>query len=505
MAARNDRPPYAPSDLVAGRYAIRRILGEGGASIVYSALDVTCGRKVALKVMRPDVAARHPGSADLVKREATTLVSLRQRTPHVVEVLTAGVTEDAHRLPYYVMERLHGTTLRAAIDERRALGRPYELLEMLGIATEIAAALVVAHEMGVVHGDIKPDNVYLATDRDFAVRVKLLDFGVGALAHDEPAVPGRRAFRGSRAYASPEQLDGRPATAESDIYSFHLILFEMLTFTLPHDRLGASSVTQTSMNVLEMPVPRVRDLRADVPERLDNLILNCLETPVYLRISTPKVASKLRLYREQFEEALTGVDVNATDVSGTPVEVFAQHLDNATGTAPPRLDGSAIDRPRQDRTLPLPVEDVFFNNPVVQATLRIPQVLAAPAPASPEATARLPAQPPLVLIPPWRDLGTVPAAPRRRVSRGPLLFLLASLMFALGTLVAWKVLRQRGALRNGTSPGPSDGLTIVGTTPWICSSSPCAIRFRSSLTSSVSLPALSRRPASSSLSQHSPQ
>ncbi len=380
MPPRPLHPPYSPGDLVAGKYQLRRILGEGGMAVVYSALDTSCDRKVALKILRPSIASLRPRSADLLKREAATAVRLHTLTPHVVEVFTAGVTDDAHHLPYYVMERLRGTTLRTAIDDRRALGRPFDILELTDIGTEIAAPLAVAHEMGIVHRDIKPENVYLAEQRDHATIVKLLDFGLSALADDAPHAPsasGPRTFTGSRRYASPEQLDGLPATPESDVYSLALILYEMLTFTLPHHRLDATlSPTQLALNVLHMPVPCPSALRPDTLLQLENLILNCLENGPEMRMPAELVARKLGYARETFKRDVLRIDDHATDVSGLPVELFAQRLDTATGTAPGRFDA----------TVPLAAPSaVFFMDPAVPATLPIPQQIVA----SPEATARL--------------------------------------------------------------------------------------------------------------------
>jgi serine/threonine-protein kinase len=413
-------------------------------AVVYSALDTTCDRKVALKILRPSIAARRPLSADLLKREAATAVRLHARTPHVVEVLTAGVTDDAHRLPYYVMERLHGTTLRTAIDDRRALGRPFELLELIDLGAEIAAPLAVAHEMGIVHRDIKPQNVFLAEQRDHATLVKLLDFGLSALTDDAPRAPSApdvRTFTGSRRYASPEQLDGRRPTPESDVYSLALILYEMLTLTLPHHRLDATlSPTQLALNVLHMPVPPPRALRPDTLLQLENLLLNCLENGPEMRMPAEVVARKLGSARETFKREVLGIDDNATDVSGLPAEVFAQRLDTATGTVPERVDATV------PLAAPAPVAgEVFFMGPAVEATVPIPQQIVA----SPETTARLPAQPPAplpnVVIPPWSSPPPPPALPRRRVSRGPLWFAFVTGLFAL-CVAAFALTRCNGHL-----------------------------------------------------------
>jgi serine/threonine-protein kinase len=501
--SRPDRPPYSPSDTVAGKYLLRRILGEGGMAVVYSAVDTTCDRQVAIKILRPGVVARRPLSAAAIQREAATVVKLHDRTPHVVEVLTAGITDDSHRLPYYVMERLHGASLRAGIEEKRARQTPFELPEITSTATEIAVALGHAHEMGIVHRDVKPENVYLAEQRDRAYIVKLLDFGISALMADEPGARSRT-FSGSRPYASPEQLDGRPTTPASDIYSLGLILYEMFTLTLPHDRHNpALSVAQTALNVLQMPYVEPHTLRADIPERVEMLIFHCLAYRPDMRPTAAQVATKLRIASEMFAREVLGDDANSTDVSGPPAAVLMRRLDDTSGFAEPHgpqrfgapraVDlHAATQAPATPR---MPVDhEVFFDNPVHGAPERdrtdpMPEVFAglgpaatvplpAPplvAPTSPEATARLPAlqaatpapPPPQVVIPPWTPViatnhtvegfasRTEPgpaAAPRRGVRPAAIWMLLAACMVAMVVIAMVPgALARRAAARAAAS------------------------------------------------------
>jgi serine/threonine-protein kinase len=484
--SRADRPPYSPSDTVAGKYRLRRILGEGGMAVVYSAVDTTCDRQVAIKILRPGVVARRPLSAAAIQREAATVVKLHDRTPHVVEVLTAGITDDAHRLPYYVMERLYGASLRAGIEDKRARQIPFEITEVTSTVTEIAVALAHAHEAGIVHRDVKPENVYLAEQRDRAYIVKLLDFGISALMDDEPGARSRT-FSGSRPYASPEQLDGRPTTPESDVYSLGLILYEMLTFTLPHDRHNpALSVAQTALNVLQIPLVEPRRLRGDMPDRLEGLILNCLAYRPDMRPSALLVASKLRDIKEVFERNLLGSDdINSTDVSGPPAAVLMRRIDDTSGFAEPpgpQRFGAAGHVDLRAGTQPPAAPDtpgmhvdheVFFDNPVHGAVDRdrtdpMPEVFAglgpaatvplpAPplvAPPKPDSTVRLPAlqapppapPSPPVVIPPWTPVITTnhsvegfasrtqpgpSVAPRRGVRPAVIWALLAACVFAM--------------------------------------------------------------------------
>ena len=367
------------------------------------------------------------------------------------EVLTAGVTDDAHHLPYVVMERLYGATLRAGIEEKRAQKRPFEIIEIASTVTEIAMPLAHAHEMGIVHRDVKPENVFLAEQRDSAYIVKLLDFGIAALVDEDPAAKRSRVFSGSRQYASPEQLDGRATTPASDVYSLGLILYEMLTFTLPHDRHDmALGVAQTAFNALKMPLLPLNTLRDDVPPRLEALVENCLEYRPDARPTALQVASKLRDVKRALERNLLGNDeVNVTDVTGPPAAVLMQRLDNATGDdmppGPQRFGANrpvnllaATQPPGAPVTAKMPVDhEVFFMNPVVDGarerdkTDPMPQMFVAPDPppppapdaiapqrvvmlASPGVAETLPIAAPLVIPPPPPDATArlpLPSAP----------------------------------------------------------------------------------------------
>ncbi len=471
--ASRDRPPYEPSTLFAGKYAIRRILGEGGMAVVYSAVDTSCDRQVAIKVLRPSAAAHRHLSSGRVQREAATVVKLHERTPHVVEVLTAGVSEDQHRLPYYVMERLYGTTLREGIEAKRRAGQPFDYIEVASTVTEIAVALAYAHDMGIVHRDIKPENVFIAEQRDRSYMIKLLDFGVAALLADEDGPPAsRRAFSGSRQYASPEQLDGQPPAPACDVYAMGLILFEMLTFSLPHDRSNrALIVPETALNVLRDPMPNVKKLRPDIPPRLENLVRDCLQYEPAQRLNALQVANNLRFIKQVLEGKLVGInETQATDVSGPPTGMGMRFGDSFRGTtqAPVQRMGGTVPVDPNASTDPgaqaggAPADhEVFFMNRVADTTERlpttgnttaVPKTLPLNAPRfearmlapPPQPATTLPLVQPPVPAPSWVASQSVepfasrtqpestPALPGRKV--GPALVFAAILVVCVGML-----------------------------------------------------------------------
>ena len=519
--ASRDRPPYEPGAVFAGKYAIRRVLGEGGMAVVYAAVDTSCDRQVAIKVLRPSAAAHRHLSSARVQREAATVVKLHVRTPHVVEVLTAGVSEDQHHLPYYVMERLYGTSLREGVEAKRRAGQPFEFIEIASTVTEIAVALAFAHDMGIVHRDVKPENVFIAEQRDRSYMIKLLDFGVAALLADEEEPGRRRAFSGSRQYAAPEQLDGKAPAPACDVYAVGLLLYEMLTFSLPHDRMNrALSVAETALNVLREPTPDVSKLRADVPPRLAILVRNCLAYEPTQRPGALQVANMLRDIKRVLEGKLVGSDeTKATDVSGPPTGVLAHNFGDSArdvmsrfgqrmaGPVPADPNASTDPGAAGAQAAGVPADhEVFFMNRVADTTQPIPKLpdpltapstIVAPTPITlplnarfdpnvlaqstqPPSTQRLPppqAQPPLQ-PPSWVASHSVePFASRtqpesttetpRERRRGPIIVAAASLFVCVGVLglAASKVYLHRAAAMPAAASGPASAVIAPPTSP----------------------------------------
>ncbi len=206
-----------------GRFQVEALLGQGGMGTVYRGTQVSVGRPVAIKVLRPDVAQ----SEDLVRRfyrEARVISRLNH--PNIVSLIDFGATPDG--MLYLVMEFVRGTTLLEEMQRG-----PIRTSRSVRIATQVCDALAEAHAQGIIHRDLKPENIVLtehATRRDF---VKVLDFGI-ATAVDEctrgATITAAGSVIGTPAYMSPEQVSGESKlTAAADLYSLTLILFEMLT------------------------------------------------------------------------------------------------------------------------------------------------------------------------------------------------------------------------------------------------------------------------------------
>jgi serine/threonine protein kinase len=216
-----------PGTIVAGRYRIEALVGEGGTGEVYAAVHLQSGRAVAVKTLRPDV----PGAGDLVarfRREALATNLLDH--PNIVEMLDLG--HEAGRV-YMVMELVRGISLRQALDAG-ALGARRSLV----LARQVLEGLAHAHARGLVHRDLKPENVMLVTVGDPGATfemVKLLDFGLVKLVGDAALdLGGDRLTRtgivfGTPAYMAPEQALGRQVDARVDLYALGAVLFETLT------------------------------------------------------------------------------------------------------------------------------------------------------------------------------------------------------------------------------------------------------------------------------------
>jgi tRNA A-37 threonylcarbamoyl transferase component Bud32 len=196
-----------------GPYIAGDLLGEGGMGLVYRAVDERDGSTVAIKVLAPE-QTRHPGRVERFLREAKAMAAVSH--PAVVRIREAGSAAGLH---YLAMEYLDGETLQQRI--RRAGALPLD--ELLACGEAIAGALEAAHSSGVTHRDLKPENVMLTPDG-----VKVLDFGVAHLddRDDEQRTTLESALRGTVSYLAPEQIEGAPATAQSDLFSFGVLLWE---------------------------------------------------------------------------------------------------------------------------------------------------------------------------------------------------------------------------------------------------------------------------------------
>lgn len=217
---------YCEDGILTGTpYRAHRVVGRGGMALVLEAEDMRTGRAAVVKVLRPEVAERED-IASRLRVEGAALHALRH--PNLVEVMDWGVTADGRG--YVVMEQLSGRDLREELDARGALP-PSVVIEL---ALQALAGLAALHARGIVHRDVKPANLFLCTNRDGGVVVKLLDLGVAKITAELSGVDPRRAtgkgqLVGTPWFVAPELLQGRAATPAADVYAIGLVLYEMLT------------------------------------------------------------------------------------------------------------------------------------------------------------------------------------------------------------------------------------------------------------------------------------
>jgi hypothetical protein len=260
-----------------GRYAIEAEIGRGGMGVVYRARDTVLDRVVALK----ELPAALKRSAELVERFRTEARVLARLThPGIVQVF--DLVEDAGGM-WMALELVTGGSLDAVLERRGALPEG----ELLELGAAMAEALAYAHAEGVVHRDFKPHNVLLTAEG----RPKVTDFGLAKLAQG-PQLTQVGAVLGSPAYMSPEQASGREADARSDMYSFGVTLYQMATGALPFE----GDTTSVLIQHITQPPPPPRERVADLPARLDALIVRLLEKDAALRF--PDMASVAGALRE---------------------------------------------------------------------------------------------------------------------------------------------------------------------------------------------------------------
>ncbi|HZA13098.1 MAG TPA: serine/threonine-protein kinase, partial [Myxococcaceae bacterium] len=251
-----------------GDYVIRERLGQGGMGIVYAGEQPVIGKRVAIKVLRPEIA-RDPEQVQRLLAEARAVNAIRHRG--IIDIFNFGQLDDGRN--YVVMEYLHGQALDELIAQRGSLA----VSEALEILDEVLAALGAGHEAGIIHRDLKPSNIYLVRQPDGSRYVKLLDFGLAKQSSiPRGATPQTRTdmFVGTPEYVAPEQARAEAVGPYTDLYAAGVVAFEMLTGKLPFD---ADAPIDFVLKHLEAKPPPPSSLAASVPGELDALVLRLLE------------------------------------------------------------------------------------------------------------------------------------------------------------------------------------------------------------------------------------
>lgn len=252
-------PPSAPAPPLAGRYQLSGELGAGGMAHVYQALDLQLQRPVAIKVLREDLIG-DPGFRARFLQEARAAANLAH--PNIVTVYDSGI--DNNRF-FFVMERVAGTDLKTMLRSRGHL--PVD--EAVRIMVQVASAVGYAHRAGLIHCDLKPQNILVASDG----RAKITDFGIArALSTIDPGETSEYVW-GSPQYFAPEQAAGGPPSPASDVYALGVVLYEMVTGELPFRAAHAEQLAE--LHVKATPVPPSR-VTPGIPPALEQIILKVL-------------------------------------------------------------------------------------------------------------------------------------------------------------------------------------------------------------------------------------
>lgn len=268
------------------RYRLDHQQGSGGMAVIYKTTDLALGRIVAVKILRPSLTNDHSFLVRF-RQEARNVANLSH--PNIVTVHDVGQDNNTH---YIVMEYIDGANLKDIIREEA----PLSIAKALDLAIQICAGVGYAHRAGLVHADVKPQNI-LVTDNQ---KVKVTDFGIAqALAATQPQ-ERQKVVWGSPHYFSPEQAQGEYPTPASDVYSIGIVMFEMLTGRLPF--VGTDQQALALAHIRDAP-PRISELNPQVPTDLERIVMKALAKDPNARHRSADVLGRILIaYKEKGQD-----------------------------------------------------------------------------------------------------------------------------------------------------------------------------------------------------------
>jgi len=318
--------------LLDGRYRIESLLGSGGMGVVYRATHIHLDTQVAVKILNPELVANQ-SAIERFRREARAAGRINH--PNAIQVTDFGVT--AEKIVYLVMEIVCGPSLREVIQQERAI----DYRRAVSLMDQVCAAVEAAHQSGVIHRDLKPDNI-LIQRLGSAEKVKVLDFGIAKLREQTPSAASnftlteKGTIIGTPQYMSPEQCRGEELDNHSDIYSLGIILYEMLSGRIPFD--GGTPYEIIAKHLKDAPRP-VREMLPAVPESIERVVMRAIEKEPPLRQSSAtELSTELRDAVEAEERRLSA----ETLPYALPTEPSAAVL---TSEAPPSQSPSLAREP----------------------------------------------------------------------------------------------------------------------------------------------------------------
>ena len=244
--------------IIKERYEITQLLGEGGMSYVYKAIDKQLQRTVAIKTLKPNYVEQEK-FVERFKREAQTAANLNH--PNIVQIFDWGIGDE----PFFVMEYIEGNTLTSIIANKRTIS----MNDILFIGAQVSSGLHAAHSKGLVHRDIKPGNIMITPEG----KVKVTDFGIVSLQNEESDITKTGSILGTASYISPEQAQGKPVSKESDLYSLGTVLYELITGRPPFE--GDTPIATATKHITDKP-EKLSTYRANIPKGIENAVLKLL-------------------------------------------------------------------------------------------------------------------------------------------------------------------------------------------------------------------------------------